>query len=135
MFATLVGIFGNLCSGICLSVVSLMLFRLFLRTSAGSRSSWFRRMVRGSYYFYASILGWLRPYVAQILPLDLLSPVPRTLAAIGLSIGFGWGVLTLLGLHMPTWLIILLLLHGLFVGWSWEHTTLPDDFHLGMRLE
>lgn len=131
----LVGILGNLCSGICLSVVSLMLFRLFLRSSTGNRSSFFRRMLQASFFFYASVLNRLRPYVAKILPLDLLAPVPRTLSAIGLSVGLGWGVLALVGLSMPTWLLILLLLHGAFVGWSWERIALPDDFHLGTRLE
>lgn len=135
MAATLVGIIGNCFTGICLSAASLLLFRLFLPNSTGNRSSLFRRMLRASYYFYASILYWLRPRVAQVIDLDLLSPVPRTLCTTGFSIGLGWGMLALVGLHMPTWLLILISLHGVVVGWSWERLVRADDFQFGTRLE
>jgi len=135
MLAMIFSILGNLCSSICLSVVSLLLFRLFLRSSTGSRSSLFRRMMRASFYFYSSVLNWLRPYVAQISGLDLLAQLPRILSTIGLSLLIGWGGSALVGLSLPTWLLVLLLLHGAYVGWSWEHIILPDDFHLGSRLE
>ncbi len=135
MFVTLVGILGNLCSGICLSAVSLFLFSLFLRGSIGSRRNLLQRFLSASFYFYASILNRLRPYVGQITGLDLLAPVPRTISTIILSLGLGWGVFVLLGWAIPTWLVILHLLHGTFVGWSWERIVLPDNFHLGTRLE
>lgn len=135
MFATLVGILGNLCSGICLSAVSLLLFSLFFRHSTGSRSNFLQRLLSASFYLYASIFNRLRPYVGQIAGLDLLTPVPRTISAIILSLGLGWIVFALLGWTMPTWLLILLLLHGAFVGWSWQRIILPDNFHMGTRLE
>jgi len=135
MFATLVGILGNLCSGICLSAVSMFLFSLFLRGSTGSRRNLLQRILSTSFYFYASILNRLRPHVGQITGLDLLAPIPRTIFSAILSLGFVWVVFELLGWTMPTWLLILLLLHGAFVGWSWQRIILPDSFHMGTRLE
>lgn len=135
MLATLVGILGNLCSGICLSGVSLLLFSMFLRSSTGSRQNPLQRLLSASFYFYASILNRLRPYVGQITSLDLLAPAPRTISTTILSLGLGWIVFVLLGWTMPTWLMILLFLHGAFIGWSWERIVFPDNFHLGTRLE
>jgi hypothetical protein len=130
----LIGILGNLCSSICLSVVSLLLFR-FLLSGRARKSSWLRRFLRGSYFLYASLLSWLRPFLGQALAIDLLAPVPRTLASVALSVGIGLVVLMILGLRMPIWLALLLLAHGLFVGLSWRAIAAPDDFQLGTRLE
>ena len=50
-------------------------------------------------------------------------------------VGVGLGILVLFGLTPVGWMVIVLLLHGLFVGLAWEHIITPDDFQLGSRIE
>lgn len=92
-------------------------------------------MLRFTYNLYAGVLTWARPYVAQLTNLDLLAPIPRTVSTVGLSVGVGWGILSLVGISAPTWFLILLVIHGAFVGWVWDGIVRSDDFQLGTRLE
>lgn len=135
MFGFVARVFGTIISSLCISAISVLFFSLFSSRRTKTRGSILRRFLRASYYLYVNLLGWVCPHIERMMGIDLLSPIPRTLASGSLSFGIGWGVLYLLDWPMGTWLVILCLAHGLFVGWSWERIVIPNDFQMGARFE
>lgn len=135
MFGFVARVFGTIISSLCISAISVLFFGLFSNRRTNTRGSILRRFLRASYYLYANLFRWACPHIEQIMDINLLSPIPRTLASGSLSFGIGWGVLFLLDWPMGTWLAILFLVHGLFVGWSWERIVIPQAFQMGARFE
>jgi hypothetical protein len=118
-----------------MSVASILILRLFLPGSLGSRQSWLQRSLRASYHFHSSILRWLRPYVGQTTGIDMLAQFPRSIFTLGLSAAICWAIFEYLNWGIPVWLLLALLAHGLFVGLSWERIERPEGFKFGARLE
>ena len=140
MFAFFSSIFSKVLVGICLSAFSLVFISLLLtmRNLPGSLRNGrglLRRFMRFSYELYASLIGWARVQVIQLTGVDLLRPFPRTLATTFLSFWIGRGTLFLLGISPRTWHVVLIILHGLFIGLAWEKIANPDDFQLGGKRE
>lgn len=135
MLTALLGALVQVCSGICLSAASLILMHWLLPGTNRSRSSWLQRFLRGSYAVYATVLGWLRPHAFQFIGLDLLTPIPRILFSLAASMGFVYTTFGLLGLSVPTWLLAMSFVHGLYIGWAWGEILRPEAFHFGMRVE
>jgi hypothetical protein len=52
-----------------------------------------------------------------------------------LSLGIGTVLLLLFSLGVPTWILIVLALHGLFIGLAWETILRSEDFQTGVNLE
>ena len=136
MFTFFSTIFSKVLVGVCLSAFSItfIILLLMVRNLPGSLRNGrglLRRFIRVSYELYASLIGWVRVQAIQLIGVDLLRPFPRTLATTSLSFCIGRGTLFLLGVSPKTWHVIVILLHGLFVGLAWEKIANPDDFQLG----
>ena len=140
MFIFFSRILGNILVGICLSSFGIILMSLLLqlrnlpRMMSGLQNS-VRRLLRFSFEIYSALLKKIRIWVLYYTGIDLLMPIPRTMTTIALSLLIGWGGMSLIGLALADWMIVLLSLHGLFVGLAWEQITTPDDFQLGGRAE
>ena len=140
MFTFFSTIFSKVLVGVCLSAFSItfIILLLMVRNLPGSLRNGrglLRRFIRMSYELYASLIGWVRVQAIQSIGVDLLRPFPRTLATTSLSFVIGRGTLFLLGISPKTWHIIVIILHGLFVGLAWEKIANPDDFQLGGKRE
>jgi hypothetical protein len=140
MFIFFSRILGNILVGVCLSSFGIILMSLLLqlrnlpRMMSGLQNS-VRRLLRFSFEIYSALLKKIRIWVLYYTGIDLLMPIPRTMTTIALSLLIGWGGMSLIGLALADWMIVLLSLHGLFVGLAWEQITTPDDFQLGGRAE
>ena len=140
MFTFFSTIFSKVLVGVCLSAFSItfIILLLMVRNLPGSLRNGrglLRRFIRVSYELYASLIGWARVWALQLIGIDLLRPFPRTLSTIFLSYGIGRGTLFLLGVSPKTWHVVVILLHGLFVGLAWEKIANPEDFQLGGKQE
>jgi hypothetical protein len=98
-----------------------------------------RQLVRGvfraSYRLYSAFLAPIRVWVYQHTGYDIFHPVLRTACTVILSLGIGTVLLLLFSLGVPTWILIVLALHGLFVGLAWETILRSEDFQTGVNLE
>ena len=131
MFKFLFGVTSSLFKGLYWLLLPLLIFRFLSKP----RESFHRRLLRFSYHLYAGILNWINPYFKACFEVDLLEGFPRILAAIALSLGSGYGLLSLLHLRCRLWMAMLLLMHGWFVGKQWERIEAPRDFQMGVRLD
>ena len=133
-------IFGTILIGICLSgfVVVLMTLFLSLRNLPAilvTLRQFLRGAFRGSYRLYNAFLSPIRSWVYPRTGIDIFHPIFRVTCSILLSLGIGVGLLALLSLPVPTWVLIVLTIHGLFVGLAWENILRSDDFQMGVNLE
>ena len=132
--------FTRILSSICISAVSMVVLNLFfalirlpgrIMTNQGG----LRRLLRISYEVYAAVLYKLQPLAFHTLRLDILQKTPRTVLASLLSYGIVLTVFFVFRLALPRWLTILSLLHGAFIGLTWEKIITPEDFQLGKRID
>ena len=140
MFTFFSRVFGTIITGVCLSMFGMIVLNLLMMLRGVPRAltgmqGLLRRFLRLSFLAYAVVFSWVRPWFLYQMGIDLIQPAPRTIAAVVLSLGVGLGILVLFGLTPVGWMVIVLLLHGLFVGLAWEHIITPDDFQLGSRIE
>lgn len=131
MFKFLFGVTSSLFKGLYYLLLPLLVYRLLSKP----RESLHRRLLRFSYHLYAAILNWINPYFKACFEVDLLEGFPRILATIALSLGSGYGLLSLLHLRCRLWMVVVLLMHGWFVGKQWEGIEAPRDFQMGVRLD
>ncbi len=132
--------FTRILSSICVSVISMVVLNLFLALirlpkKVMTNQGGFRRLLRISYEMYAAILYKLQPLVFQLLRLDIMQKVPRTILTSLLSYGIALGVFFIFNLALPRWLAIISILHGAFIGLTWDKIVTPEDFQLGKRIE
>lgn len=132
--------FTRILSSICVSVISMVVLNLFLALIRLSKKvmtnqGGFRRLLRISFEMYAAILYKLQPLVLHLLRLDIMQKIPRTILTSLLSYGIALVVFFIFNLALPRWLSIISLLHGAFIGLTWEKIVTPEDFQLGKRIE
>lgn len=132
--------FVRIFSSLCLSAISLVLLNLFfslirLPGKMMANQGGLRRLLRISYEVYAVMLYKLQPLVFNYLRLDILQMIPRTILTSLLSYGIAHLVFFVFNLPLPRCLVILALLHGVFIGLTWEKIVTPEDFQLGKRID
>jgi hypothetical protein len=130
--------FARILSSVCVSAISMVVLNLFIALvrlpgKITTNQGGLRRMLRISYELYAAILYKLQPLAFQTLGLDILQKMPRTILTALLSYGIALLVFFIFNLMLPRWLSILALLHGAFIGLTWEQIVTPEDFQLGER--
>jgi hypothetical protein len=133
-------ILGTIFIGVCLSGFVIVLMTIFLSLRnlpeiLASLRRFLRGALRGSYRLYSAFLSPIRSWIYQHTGYDIFHPVARTICTVVLSVGIGVGLLVLFSLGVPTWVLIVLALHGLFVGLAWESILRSDDFQMGVNLE
>jgi len=132
MLKLFTGFAGTLFKGFYLTVISIMIIRMFSK----KRESLLRRFLRTSYRLYAAILNWIDPYIRSYLGVNILDDgYPRVIAAICLSLGIGYVLFSLLHLRFRFWIAVALTIHGLFIGKQWELILNPNDFQMGARID
>jgi hypothetical protein len=87
-----------------------------------------------SFRFYRFLLTGLTRLSGPWLPVNWLATAPRMAASAILSLSFGLGLLTLAGLRVSVWLVLLFVTHGLLVGGLWDELTEPGGIRLGERV-
>lgn len=132
--------FTRILSSICISAVSMVVLNLFfalirLPGKVMTNQGGLRRMLRISYEMYAAVLFKFQPLVYHYLRLDILQRIPRTVITSLLSYGIVLTVFFVFRLALPRWLAILSILHGAFIGLTWEKIVTPEDFQLGKRVD
>lgn len=132
--------FTRILSSICISAVSMVVLNLFfalirLPGKVMTNQGGLRRLLRISYEMYAAILYKLQPVIFHLLRFDILQKVPRTILTSLLSYGIALVVFFIFNLALPRWLSIISLLHGAFIGLTWEKIVTPEDFQLGKRVD
>jgi len=132
--------FTRILSSICISVISMVVLNLFLALirlpkKVMTNQGGLRRLLRISYEMYAVILYKLQPVIFHLLRLDIMQKVPRTILTSLLSYGIALVVFFVFNLALPRWLSIISLLHGAFIGLTWEKIVTPEDFQLGKRID
>lgn len=132
--------FTRIFSSVCISAVSMIGLNLFfalirLPAKMVTNQGGLRRLLRISYELYAAILYKLRPLVIHYLGMDILQKIPRTFLTSLLSYGIVQLVFFVISFPMPRLLVILSLLHGAFIGLTWEKIITPEDFQLGKRID
>lgn len=133
-------IFGSIIIGVCLSGFVIVLMTIFLSLRnlpqiLGSLRQLVRGAFRGSYRLYNAFLSPIRSWVYQHTGIDIFHPIARITCTVVLSLLIGTGLLALFSIHIQTWMLIVLILHGLFVGLAWEGILRSDDFQMGVNLE
>jgi hypothetical protein len=140
MWALLSRIFGSIIIGLFLTSFTILLMTLFLsfrnlpKILTNFRQI-LRSLLRGSYRIYNSILSPLRIWVFPRTGIDIFSPLVRALCTTTLSLLIGLGSLTIFSQPILTWEVIILALHGLFIGLAWDGIMRSDDFQMGVNLE
>jgi len=140
MLALLSRVFGSVIIGVCLSGFVIILMTLFLgvRNLPGILAA-LRRFIqaifRGSFRLYNAILSPVRVWVFQGTGYDIFHPLVRMVCTTVLSIGIGAGLLAIFTLNISTWVLIVLAIHGFFVGLAWENILRSEDFQMGVNLE
>jgi len=132
--------FARILSSVCVSAISMVILNLFIALirlpgKMTTNQGGLRRLLRISYELYAAILYKLQPLVFHYLGLDILQKIPRTVLTSLLSYGIAFTVFFIFNLMLPRWLAILSLLHGAFIGLTWEKIVTPEDFQLGERMD
>jgi len=132
--------FTRILSSLCFSAISIIVLNLFfafirLPGKMMTNQGGLRRLLRISYEAYAAILYKLQPLAFHYLGLDILQKIPRTVFTSLLSYGIILTVFFVFRLALPRWLTILSLLHGAFIGLTWEKIITPEDFQLGKRID
>jgi hypothetical protein len=94
-----------------------------------------RSLFRGSYRIYNSILSPLRVWIFPRTGIDIFLPLVRALCTIILSLMIGAGFLSVFSQPILTWELIVMALHGLFIGLAWDGIMRSDDFQMGVNLE
>jgi hypothetical protein len=98
----------------------------------------FRLGLRGllilSFRLYYLILSQLAPPIERQLGIDVLAGIPRVAATILLSLLLGCLLLLVVGANVTGWAIALFLVHGLFVGLTWDDIEAPGGIQLGVRI-
>ena len=140
MIALLSRVFGSVIIGTCLSGFVIVLMTIFLGIRnlpaiVRTLQRMLRSILRGSYRLYSAVLSPVRIWIFRGTGLDIFHPVPRIVSSVILSLGIGFGVLTVFSMEFSNWILIALALHGLFVGLAWENILLSDDFQMGVNLE
>jgi hypothetical protein len=130
--------FARILSSVCVSAISMVVLNLYIALvrlpgKMTTNQGGLRRLLRISYELYAAILYKLQPLAFQTLGLDILQKMPRTIITALLSYGIALIVFFIFNLMLPRWLSILALLHGAFIGLTWEQIVTPEDFQLGER--
>lgn len=82
---------------------------------------------------YYLLLTRLAPSIEQHTKVKLLSDLWRLGATVGLSLALGLGLLVVLHLPLNAWTIIPLVLHGLFVDFSWNEIPGLSELQMGVR--
>ncbi len=131
---------ARILSSICISAFSMVVLNIFLALirlpgRMATNRGGLRRLLRISYELYAGILFKIRPLASHYLGLDILQKIPRTILTAAFSFGITKAVFMMFGLFLPRWLTILSLLHGSFIGLTWEKIVTPEDFQLGERID
>jgi len=116
-------------------VLNLFLALIRLPRKMMTNQGGLRRLLRISYELYAAVLYKFQPLVYHYLRVDILQKIPRTVLTALLSYGIAHIVFFAFRLAMPRWLTILSLLHGAFIGLTWEKIITPEDFQLGKRID
>jgi len=140
MLALLSRVFGSIVIGVCLSGFVIILMTLFLGVRnlpsiLATLQRFVRVIFRGSYRLYSAILSPVRVWAFQGTGYDIFHPVVRMLCTGILSLAIGAGLLAIFSLNISTWILILLAIHGLFVGLAWDNILRSDDFQMGVNLE
>jgi len=140
MFALLSRIIGSILIGVCLSGFVIVLMTLFLGIRnlpgiLGTLRRFVRAIFRSSYRLYNATLSPVRAWFFREFGFDIFHPVIRIACSIILSLAIGTILLLLFSQGIPVWILILLALHGLFVGLAWENILRSDDFQMGVNLE
>jgi hypothetical protein len=140
MLALLSRVFGSVIIGVCLSAFGMLLALLFLFIRnlpkiLQTLQRGLRGLLRASFRLYNAIMSPLRIWVYQKTGVDIHAPLIRTFITILLSLAIGVGVLIIFSLSIRPWILILLGVHGLFVGLAWESILYSDKFQLGVNLE
>ena len=133
-------IFGSIFIGICLSSFVTILTMLFLSIRnlpniLATLQRFIRSLFRGSFWLYRAILNPVRAWLFHHTSFDVFQPVTRTIFAICLSLIIGAGLFALFSWHIPNWYLVVLGVHGFFVGFAWENILRSDDFQMGVNLE
>jgi len=133
-------ILGTILIGVCLSGFVLVLMTLFLSLrNLPQILATLRRLIRGafrgSYRLYSAFLSPIRSWVYQQTGIDIFHPIARITCTVVLSLSIGTGLLLLFSIHISPWMLIVLILHGLFVGLAWEGILRSNDFQMGVNLE
>ena len=136
MFMLLSRIFGALCLfGVVIVLTLLFLSLRNLPAILANGRQLMRWVLRGSYRLYSAFLAPLRTWLYEQTDFDIFQPIVRTVCTVILSLGFGILLLVLFSQGVPTWILILLALHGLFVGLAWETILRSEEFQTGVNLE
>lgn len=138
--ALLSRVFGSVIIGICLSGFVIVLMTLFLGVRnlpsiLATLQRLIRSIFRGSYRLYNAILSPVRVWVFQATGYDIFHPVARMVSSLFLSLAIGAGLLAIFSLNISNWVLIVLGVHGLFVGLAWDNILRSDDFQMGVNLE
>ena len=138
MFGLIAQVFEHILVGACLTAFSMVLFslalllRLFPRLLGFARLC-LRELLTLSFRLYRMILTWLDTIFQYRLGVNLLTGYRRVLACLFLSLILGLLIVTLAGLSISGWSVILSLLHGLIVGLTWDEIEEPEGFRLGVK--
>lgn len=136
MFPLLTRFFGMLCLfGVVVVLTVLFLGLRNLPAILTNVRRLIRWVLRGSYRLYSAFLAPIRTRVYEQTGFDIFQPVIRTTCTVILSLGIGIILLLLFFQGVPTWILILLALHGIFVGLAWETILRSEDFQTGVNLE
>ena len=139
MFDLLGRLFNQLLiAGCCLSLVLVLVSLAGVLRLVPALLPFVRLCLRAflvlSYRAYALILRRLAPNITRWLGVDVLTPVPRLVATLLLSLGFGLAFFTLTQAPVTIWNTGLLVFHGLAVGWIWDGIEGSDDLLLGVKI-
>ena len=132
--------FTRILSSICISAISMVVLNLFfalirLPGKMMTNQGGLRRLLRVSYEMYAAVLFKLQPLAFNYMRLDILQRIPRTVITSLFSYGIVFTLFFVFRLALPRWLAILSLLHGAFIGLTWEKIVTPEGFQLGERVD
>ena len=136
----MVGIFSQVFLGSCVLSISI----IFLGITMLVRSSpalydlstrILRSLLDSSFHLYRYLLVFLNPYLQTIIHLNLLENPTRAIATILLSLLIGSLLCLLLHWQISLLILIILVLHGAFIGLAWKDFFEPVGLHMGERLQ
>jgi hypothetical protein len=140
MIALLSRLFGSVIIGVCLSGFVIVLMTLFLGVRnlpniLAVLQRLIRIIFRGSYQFYRFVLSPVRVWFFQAAGIDIFQPIIRMICTLCLSLMIGAGLFTLFSWQISNWYMVVLGVHGFFVGLAWENILRSDEFQMGVNLE
>jgi len=103
------------------------LIRLFLRA--------LRAVLMISYRLYTLVLKRIQPEFKKQLGIRVMDRVPRIFLSMALSNLIGMVLCLVFHWHVTLWIIAILCMHGLFIGYAWSDFFEQPGIRMGERLQ